>query len=139
MYFYKNARLIEKLKNIIWDLNRGVAIEGDFDTVEAIETAIEEIEEGREFDIDRVTELIWEQDSDTVSELIKELRTIYKSYDDREKTVDDLAEQIIEWYDMSVKELRAEADYQKLATSGTKKEIIIRLKEKYLQEHKVIV
>lgn len=131
----------DRLKDLIWKLERGQTIEYDFDTVKLLESAIDEIEEYRKPDYTEyeITEMACELDDEDVKTIIKNLQQYLAPYDSKEVTVNDLLLQVDEWYNMTLKELRVEADYNRLKVSGAKKEIIERLKNKYLEEHTLVV
>lgn len=141
-YFGKD-KVVDGLKEILRDMDLGnVIIDNHLDRYEVIEAAIDELEairsiEDNDVNLNTIEEFALNLDEEDQNKLIKTLREKYVSYNGREKTVDDLADQIIEWHTWTVKELKAEADYQSLKVSGTKKEIIGRLKDEYLKDYKI--
>ena len=145
MNSYYEESLVHNLKDIVWRLNKGEEVTADYDTVSTIEGAIDEIEELRDYELNKadVFNIVTEWGDNQIKELEKDLKE-HRLWDVRwskknEVTVDMVAEQVIEWYGMSVNELKKLADYKDLKQSGTKEDLVTRLKDKYLDEHHVVL
>lgn len=139
------VNLIHNLKEIVWALNKGDSVADESNTASIIEEAIDEIEHLRDekFDEDRILEEVVYWSNEDIRELEEKLKKHrlweVNRFDNDEVTVDMLAEQVIEWYDMSVKELKSLAKNKKLKVSGTKQDLVSRLKDNYLDEHQIVL
>lgn len=124
------------LKDLAWELK----INGyDYDKTRLIENAADELEEFRngdfEYTYDELLNIVWDKlDTDELKKLSKDIKhdLILDSEATEEPTVEEAMNKMQEWFSMDLKELKAELKFESLKVSGTKIELIERLKENYL-------
>lgn len=129
-----------RLRDLAWRLRSGDVISYDFETVSLLDQLVIELEEykDQEYDYDSVFSIIGDTfDDDDMKRLIKDIRHDLKITDRINKNItkEDSMDKVIEWYNMSTKELKVELENKNLKVSGSKKDLVERLKEDWLSKY----
>lgn len=131
---------VEKAREIIWELESNGKISNDFETIRTLRTIVDDLENYKNFDLRDLRHqeqktILFEVLTELSDKEFKELISEVKEYNDEENeeiTLDDAMNKMQEWQESTVDTLKQECRDNDLKVSGTKKEIIGRLKEYYL-------